>query len=463
VVEIKEPDVLKTPFPKEEPLCRVGIVLEEDGKTVIDMALGSGEYDLEADEQKISLKYNSTTPFSISSVQEYLVCKNDRKEEVLKTLGFVRLIPKNRRREPAPKSGILLKGIVAGRGFHWQKEVDLYFPDQIEFHNRNGKLVVVNVLPMEVYLTCVVTSEMSAACPPEFIKAQATAARSWMLVFLKNKHIDEPFSICNDDCCQRYQGTTHLSESVARHVAETRGMCIVTYEGYICGAYYSKNCGGIMERAQNIFGDGAVGISAAPDAPFDSPTAHFNPINEENIREWILGYFLKKSDSFCSPNTCPEDNLPQFLGAVDDAGNYYRWKKEYLHDELIHYLKTKAEIKDIEEFVDFRIKWRGNSGRIHELEVIYRNSKGIQKTHTIKTQYQIRNALHEKFLFSSAFVWDYERDEAGKIKKIILSGAGWGHGVGLCQIGALGMALKGFSYLDILKHYYSKSSVVKAY
>lgn len=463
MVEIKEPDVLKTPFPKEEPICRVGVVLEEDGKTAIEMVLSPGEYELEADERKISVKFDSPTPLSIGSFQEYIICKKDKNEEILKTLGFMRLIPKSEQKDPTPKSGTLLKGIVAGRGFHWQKEVDLYFPNQLEFHSRNGKIVVVNVLPMEIYLTCVVTSEMSSTCPPEFIKAQATAARSWMLVFLKNKHMDEPFSICNDDCCQRYQGTTHLSEGVARHVAETRGMCVVTYEGYICGAYYSKNCGGIMERAQNIFGDGALGISAATDAPFDSHSAHFNPINEENIREWISGDFLKKSDSYCSPNTCPEENLPQFLGAVDEAGHYYRWKMEYTHDELINFLKIKAEIKDIAEFIDFRIKWRGNSGRIHELEVIYKDSKGDLKTYTIKTQYQIRNALHDKFLFSSAFVWDYARDENGAIQKMILHGAGWGHGVGLCQIGALGMALKGFSYQDILKHYYSKSSIVKAY
>jgi stage II sporulation protein D len=308
-----------------------------------------------------------------------------------------------------------------------------------------------------------VTSEMSSACPPEFIKAQAIAARSWMLVFLKNKHINEPFSICNDDCCQRYQGTTYLSEGIAQHIEETRGLCLVTNDGNICGAFYSKNCGGIMEKAQNIFGERAVGISAATDAPSNSPTFPFNPITEENAREWIMGDFLKKSDSFCSPNTCPEDQLPRFLGAVDEAGHYYRWEKEYSHNKLVLYLKTKARIRDIAEFVDFRTKWRGNSGRIHVLEVVYKDSRGNQKTHTINSQYQIRNALHDKFLFSSAFVWDYERNEHGKIKKVILHGAGWGHGVGLCQIGALGMALKGYSYMDILKHYYSTSSIVKVY
>ncbi|MBN1903180.1 SpoIID/LytB domain-containing protein [Candidatus Sumerlaeota bacterium] len=463
MVEIREPDVLKTPFPKEEPVCRVGIVLEEDNKTFIEMDLGAGEYHLEADQKTIPVKFDSRTSLSIKVSGDHLECGNREKGDILKTQGFLRLIPRTGKKEPSPRSGILMKGIVAGRGFHWQKEVDLTFPDQFEFHNRNGKLVVVNVLPMESYLTCVVTSEMSATCPPEFIKAQATAARSWMLVFLKNKHIDEPFSICNDDCCQRYQGTTHLSEGVAQHVAETRGMCIVTYEGYICGAYYSKSCGGIMESARNIFGEGAVGISAATDAPPDSPTALFNPITEENAREWIMGDFLKKSDSFCSPNTCPEEKLPQFLGAVDEAGHYYRWQKQYAHEELVQYLKTKAEIKDIAEFIDFQAKFRGNSGRIHELEVLYKDSGGNRKKRTIKSQYQIRNALHEKFLFSSAFVWDFEKDDTGKIMKIVLHGAGWGHGVGLCQIGALGMALKGYSYTDILKHYYGKTSLVKAY
>jgi len=463
MVYLREPDVLKTPLPQTEPICRVGITLEQDNKNRMEMVLPPGKYKIDSQDQSTTIISEKPTTLTLETREDFLFCKKDQGAELLKTGGFITLSPPERTETLAPGAGIILKGAVVGRGFHWQKEVDLSFPYSLEIHHRNGKLIIVNVVPMETYLTCVVTSEMSAECPPEFIKAQATAARSWMLVFLKNKHIDEPFYICNDDCCQRYQGTTHLSPGIARCVSDTRGMCIVTKDNTICGAYYSKCCGGIMERAQNIFGTGAVGISKALDAPQNSITGKYNPVTEENIREWVCGDFLVKSDSFCSPNTCPEDMLPKYLGAVDQAGKYYRWNIAYSLEELQHYLREKAGISDLGEFLDFRAGKRGNSGRLHELVVIYKDRNGDQKEKTIKTQYQIRNALHEKFLFSSAFVWDIQKDTHGKIEKIVLQGSGWGHGVGLCQMGALGMALQGYSYEKILKHYYNTSKLVMAY
>ena len=463
MVNIREPDVLKTPLPQTEPICRVGITLEEDRKTRMEMALPGGKYNLETKDQSITLITEKPSILVMEVKEDMLYCRKDEGQELLKTPGFIIISPPEEGEILAPGSGILLKGAVVGRGFHWQKEVDLTFPYRLEVHHHHGNLIIVNVLPLEAYLTCVVTSEMSADCPPEFIKAQATAARSWMLVFLRNKHIDKPFYICNDDRCQRYQGTTHVSENVARSVGETRGVCIVTRANYICGAYYHKCCGGIMEKAQNIFGKGAVGISKTIDAPRGSITARFNPVQERTIRKWVLGDFLKKSDSFCSPNVCPEKTLPQYLGAVDEAGKYYRWNVVYTHEQLVRYLREKAGIEDLKEFLDFRVGQRGNSGRLHQLNVIYKDPQGLKKEVAIKTQYQIRNALHEKFLFSSAFIWDFEKTPAGRVRKIILQGAGWGHGVGLCQMGALGMALKGHSYEIILKHYYSTSKLVKAY
>ena len=131
--------------------------------------------------------------------------------------------------------------------------------------------------------------------------------------------------------------------------------------------------------------------------------------------------------------------------------------------QMVELLKKKAGLDDAVEFVDFRPGQRGNSGRLHQLELVYKNKIGEEKSHRIGSQYRIRDALHEKFLFSSAFVWDFERDKEGKIAKVILQGAGWGHGTGLCQMGALGMALKGYPYEQILKHYYDKTSLKKAY
>ena len=463
MADLNEPEVENVPLPNREPLCRVGIVLREDSKSKMVLELPAGRFKLEEGETSFLLDSQSAVDLIFEAQGNEIVCFESDGAAPIHSGDTLSIEPLKVQETLLPKGGMLLKGVVAGRGFHWQKEVDLTYPGRLEFFAREGNLIVVNVLPMEAYLACVVTSEMSGACPAEFLKAQATAARSWMMVFLKNKHTGEPFSICNDDCCQRYQGTTFLSDHVAGAVERSRGMFIVTEEGYLCAAYYSKSCGGIMERAQNIFGEGAVGISEKPDAPDGSITSDFNPVTEENIREWVTGKFLKKSDSFCSPNVCPEETLPKYLGAVDEAGKYYRWRVEYARQELEDILRQKAGVADMAEFVDVHPIQRGNSGRLHELGIIYRDGGANLKTLTVKSQYEIRRVLHEKFLFSSAFVWDFERDADGRINKIALRGAGWGHGVGLCQIGALGMSLQGHSYEDIIKHYYSGCTLVRAY
>ena len=459
----EEPEIEKVPLPQSEPECRVGIVLREDNKSHIQIELPPGRFRLMANGTESFLEGTSARTLGISSTGNEVICRDIPDGSALKSGGMVSVEAVNAQEVLSPKSGILIHGVMAGRGFHWQKEFDLHYPRRLEFFARDGSLIVVNVLPLEAYLACLVTSEMSGVCPSEFIKAQATAARTWVMVFLKNKHMGEPFSICNDDCCQRYQGTTFLSDSVAGSVERSRGMFLVTHEGYLCPAYYSKSCGGIMERAQNIFGKGAVGISEETDAPIGSATEIFNPVTDENIREWVTGEFLSTSDSFCSPKVCPEETLVKYLGAVDVAGHYYRWQVEYSREALENLLRMKGAIADLGEFLDLKSIKRGNSGRIHELEVVYKDAAGETKSHFINSQYEIRRVLHEKFLFSSAFIWEQKRNASGVLEKILLKGAGWGHGVGLCQIGALGMSLQGYSYEEILKHYYSACQLARAY
>jgi len=462
--EVVEPlGLYENPLPEKEPLCRIGLVLEADNKTSMDIVLPPGKFNIWTESQKKTLKCKTDKPLKISVTNTEVICKDTNENEILRSKNVIHIQKADEEETIAPKSGIILKGVVAGRGFHWQKEVDLYFPHKLEFYNWNSKLLVVNEIPMEAYLACVVTSEMSSKCPSEFIKAQATAARSWMVVNLKGKHKGVPYTICNDDCCQRYQGTTFISKEVADSVKQTRGMFLVTGKEEVCSGFYSKCCGGIIEDPKEAFGEKAIGLSDTIDAPENSPTARFNPITEETIREWVIGDWLKETDSFCSPNVCPEKILPEYLGAVDEAGSYYRWKVIYTQEEIVNLLKKKAKLDDITEFLDFKPGKRSNSGRLHQLEIVYRTPKGEEKLFKINSQYQIRNILHEKFLYSSAFIWDFEKDENGKIKKIILQGAGWGHGVGLCQMGALGMALKDYSYEDILKHYYNKTTLKKAY
>lgn len=447
-----------------EPTCRVGIVLEEDNKPRMEIVLPAGKFILTVDGRETPISTREPIPLTIAVADGTIVLTRSSDGQRLgSSPGHMRLVRADQPARLEPKDGVLFKSCVTGRGFHWQKEVDFTFPYHFEFHHRNGKLIVVNELPMEPYLTCVVTSEMSKDCPPEFVKAQATAARAWMQVFLKNKHRNEPFTICNDDDCQRYQGTTWLSQEVADAVAACSGMYLVDPDGSICPAYYSKSCGGIMEKGTNVFGAGAESLSADCDAPANSPTERFNPVSEATIREWVEGGWVGKSDSYCSPNVVPETTLKTFIGAVDDAGQYYRWKVTYSREELEGMLRKKAGIGNMAEFVDFKPGARGNSGRLMSLDIVYRDDAGTTQTHTIRKEYNIRKALHEKFLFSGAFFWDFARRADGRINTVTLTGAGWGHGAGLCQIGALGMAIKGIRYEDILKHYFGGAELKRAY
>ncbi len=463
IVKLDEPKVPKILPPQKEEICRVGIVLEEDNKTEMTVILPPGIYEVSGDYGVQVLNTSSKRKIIFKADGDFVLCSSDKNIEIAKSKKFVKINKTGQDFDITPKSGFLIKDIVAGRGFHWQKEVDLTFPGKLEFHIKNKKLIVVNEIRLEDYLACVVTSEMSPNCPPEFIKAQVTAARSWMVVFLKEKHKKLPYTICNDDCCQRYQGTSHLKGKIADIVAQSRGVYIITKEGYVCASYYSKSCGGIIEKVENIFGKECVGFSESIDAPENSETIKQTPVTEENIREWIMGKWVKKSDSFCSANVCREDKLKKYLGAVDDKGKYYRWCVKYSNKEIVEILKEKIKTEDIKEFVDFMADFRGNSGRIHKLTIIYKDKEGKQKSFKIGSQYEIRYALHKKFLFSSSFIWDYEKDSKGKIKNIILNGSGWGHGAGFCQIGALGMSLKGYTYEEILKHYFDKTSLKKMY
>lgn len=465
IVDIPEPIVREIKSPEKEEICRVGVVLEEDNKSELSVIIPHGDFDIKSSDGKFSkfLKLSEDFTLNISSDGKNIICDfNDVEKETCKMDSFIRIDRKDKD-ALKPGSGIMIKGCVAGRGFHWQKDVNFTFAGSLEFHIRNRKIIAVNELPLEDYLACVVTSEMSWQCPPEFIKAQATAARSWMRVFLGAKHVNLPFTICNDDCCQRYQGTSHLNEKVAEVVSGSRGVYVVMENKNVCACYYSKSCGGVIEKCENIFGESAKGFSESIDAPKGAPSSGFNPGSENEIREWVSGKWLKDDTSYCSPNTCPEDILPKYLGAVDEQGKYYRWQTVYSHDELVTILKKKSKYEDIAEFVDFKVLFRGNSGRIHKLRIIYKDKNAEQKFLDIGSQYEIRYVLHDKFLFSSGFVWDYEKDQNGKIKKIIISGAGWGHGAGFCQIGALGMALKGKNYEEILLHYFDKCKLIKAY
>lgn len=445
---------------KEEPIVRIGVVLAEDNKQTIEAVAPSTGYTVESDHGG-ALEIDPGATLRIQG-------DGDRVHAQLGEKGISGNVLTLRAPEgAAPRQagdGMLVRNVVAGRGFHWQKEIDQTLSDALEFTARGSTLIMVNALPMETYLTGVITGEMSGDCPIEFMKAQATAARSWLLGQKTSPHPGEPFFWCNDDHCQRYQGTGGWTERARQAIEECRGMVLLTEIGEYCDARYSKSTGGISEDASSVWPDEEIdGLDALPDAP-DGDRAHdFFPVTEENLEEYLTGDWLKETGCFASPNVVAEDTITKYLGRVDESGTYFRWELTLSHSDLLESLTKRAGIADLARVLDLRPGARGRSGRLQELFVDYETDSGEKKTHRLFKEYHIREGLWRKFLYSSCFIMDFTRYSNGAISELRLRGGGWGHGAGLCQIGALGRALKGQSYEEILLHYYSNVKLESLY
>jgi len=366
--------------------------------------------------------------------------------------------------------GIQVRDALTGRGFHWQKRFDPVLGGIVELQVRQERLVVINVLTMEDYLTGVITGEMSGECPLEFLKSQCVVARSWVLAHTENKHSELPVDRCNDDCCQRYHGTTNLTPRAVEAVRSTRGQVILHSSGVIIDANYSKSCGGIIETPEYVWNVSKSGQRAEVDAPKGSAVRRFMPVTEGNLDEYLTGGWLASTDAFCSPTVVPDADLPKYLGKVDDGGGHFRWRFEYSRAQLEAILREKLFGKYLDSSTpamaalkDLRVLRRGLSGRAADLEVEYLDAAGKSHCVKVETEYRIRDCLHEKFLYSSAFKIEMQRDSQGLPSKITLVGAGWGHGAGLCQIGALGMAMRGYTCEQILTHYFDSVRIHACY
>lgn len=397
-------------IPNKEPLIRVGVVLPEDRKEKISLELPSGE------KKEISIEDVS---------------------------GIIRFESKEK------DSFFILHDVTAGRGFHWNKFIEVRLPHAVEVYIKEDFLVVVNELPLETYLSCVATSEMSGDCPPAFIEAQTIVARSWMLANIEQKHVQLGFDVCNDDCCQRYQGLNNITDSSIAGSRNTHGKVLI-YGDSICDARYSKSCGGIMESFENLW--------EGPPLPYmqnitDGPEAIETDLSREpDFYNWVNS----EPATWCSPHYIPEKELKKYLGNVDEAGNYFRWKEEISQEELCDNLNNKLEL-GVKRVISIDPLKRAGSGRLLELRLSYIDKKGEEKELIIYKDYEIRRLLHKKFLYSSAIA--IETTPLG----FRLKGAGWGHGAGLCQIGAIGMSLHGKSAEEIVFHYYPGSELKKIY
>ena len=410
--------------PKEgEPVLSVGMVIGEDDRSEVSIVIPVvGSYELIAGASRNDLKAGQELTVSLDEPSlPWTIYPKD-------TIAL------------APQVGLTIKDVVAGRSFHWKKNIDVTVPGNVFIdRDKDGKsLIVTNYVLFEDYLACLIASEMNASCPAAFIRAQATAARSWAYVFLRNKHPHEPFDVCNDDDCQRYQGTTHLSEEALAAVAECRGQFLLSSKGFVLPAYYSKCCGGHQELAENVFGFIVPGLSADVDGE-------------------------SKEEAYCSPKYLNEQALSDYLGVVDEDGSYFRWQLEVDSATIIASLKNRFGLQDVKSLVDLRSGKRGVSGRLKSLTIVYMNDQEEKRAFDLSDQYDIRKALHDTFLYSSAFDYEFERKEDGAIDSLKLSGKGWGHGVGLCQMGALAMALEGMDYCKILRHYYPETSLERVY
>ena len=377
-----------------------------------------------------------------------------------------------------------LHGVTIGVGFHWERHENQRFRGALAIladAGKPGNAIAVNAIGLEEYLKSVISSEMSATASGALLRAHAVVSRSWLLRQLldRGKHtcaerggwkrtllpdgreVDElvkwydredhtQFDVCADDHCQRYQGITRASNPIVREVIkETRGEVLMDNDT-ICDARFSKCCGGVTEKFENCWEP--VPHSYLTALRDDEIPSYPDLTDEREAEQWIR----TSPEAFC--NTTDKEILSQVLNNYDqETTDFYRWKVEYTQEELSRLIHRKTGM-DFGPIIDLIPLERGSSGRITKLKIV-----GVRRSFTIGKELEIRRTLSETHLYSSAFVVDKKDIRLDIPSRFILTGAGWGHGVGLCQIGAAVMGAKGYSYRKILTHYFPGASIEKRY
>ena len=383
-----------------------------------------------------------------------------------------------------------LSDVTIGVNFHWERKETQTFLGTLRFVVEADKICAINELPVEKYLESVISSEMSATSSLELLKAHAVISRSWLLAQMKKRRevaasgnnffsfvkkddmlirwYDREdhtiFDVCADDHCQRYQGITkETSPHVAEAIRQTLGQVLLDGED-ICDARFSKCCGGETEEFQYCWEDTpksyltavrdlVLGVKNEEQEDSSLFTLHSSLQDEATAERWIRS----NPPAFC--NTTDKKILSQVLNDYDqETADFYRWKVTYSQEKLQQLFEEKLKM-NFGAILDMKAVERGKSGRISKLQII-----GTEKTFTIGKELEIRRALSDTHLYSSAFVVDkYDKDEQGVPQRFEIIGAGWGHGVGLCQIGAAVMGEQGYDYNDILLHYYQGAEIKQLY
>ncbi len=382
------------------------------------------------------------------------------------------------------KASFSLFDVTIGVNFHWERKETQTFLGELHLVVEADKICAINTLPVEKYLESVISSEMSATSSLELLKAHAVISRSWLLAQMKKrKEVAESgnnffsfikqddmfirwydredhtiFDVCADDHCQRYQGITkETSSHVAEAIKMTKGQ-ILMYDDDICDARFSKCCGGVSEEFQYCWEDSPkpylIAVRDTREGMTQQGADALPDLSDEATAEtWIR----TSPESFC--NTQDKKILSQVLNDYDqETADFYRWHVTITQQKLKALIAEKLKM-DFGDILDMKAIERGRSGRISKLQII-----GTGRTFTIGKELEIRRALSDTHLYSSAFVVDKEDVDAdGVPQSFRLTGAGWGHGVGLCQIGAAMMGEQGFDYSQILLHYYRNAEIKKIY
>lgn len=391
---------------------------------------------------------------------------------------------------------VTIDDVTIGIDFHWQRQEAQQFQGALLIKAGKEGLTIINELPLEAYLVSVISSEMSAACPPELLRAHAVVSRSWLLAQLaqavettgavtiaasdrddktaasqshshaaseavapleiirwygRESHSD--FDVCADDHCQRYQGISKaFSPAAFNAVRDTRGKAMV-WDGAICDTRYSKSCGGVTEVYRAAWEDRDVPyLATVYDGDADLAAYPMPLTDEANAESWIRA----APQAFC--NTRSKELLARILPGFDqETPDFYRWRVRYAADELRALIESRLGL-DVGRIQSLEPLERGQSGRIIRLQI-----RGERRTLVIGKELEIRRALSRSHLYSSAFVVDTDAGDAEYPQGFTLIGAGWGHGVGLCQIGAAVMADRGYLHSEILAHYFPGAQLQSLY
>ena len=446
---------------KAEPEINVGILTEE--KIV---------FELYGDFKSAGLKQTFSGRFNASIIGSSIVCKKDNEKiEISDEIIF----------EPLDKEAdsFLIREVTIGINFHWERKEKQRFTGSLKLKRSGNKIVVINIVPLEKYLISVISSEMNSKSSIQLLKSHAIVSRSWVLAQLekskiagKQKKAAKPnfesenelikwydkeehllFDVCADDHCQRYQGVTKIfSNAALTAIDETRGL-VLTSGGSICDTRYSKSCGGVTESFKNVWEPKEYEyLTSIVDYKYYPENYNLNFSDENIARKWIKG----NPSAYC--NTSDQRILSQVLLDFDqETKDFYRWKVEYTQKELSEIIKLKSKI-DFGEIVDLVPIERGDSSRLIKLKIV-----GTKKVVTIGKELEIRRTLSPSHLYSSAIIIEKSDIQNNIPQKFVIRGAGWGHGVGLCQIGAAVMASIGHQFDEILLHYFKDAVLKKIY